>query len=215
MPHRYIIKRLKRFFIYRVLHVDDTAHRIALGLAIGIFITWTPTLGFQMLLTVLLAALVRANKLVGVPFVWISNPLTAVPLYGFNFLVGAWVLPGSYRFSEFTHAMGEAIKFNGGWLDKLFAWWSATWKIFAPLWVGSILVGLMLGVATYFVTRWGVRVYRDRFHRWQRRHAHRKAVAAAKAAAAAQQAVQPNPASPATAAVPASDGDSKGHHKDE
>ena len=62
MPHRYIIRRLRRFFIYRVLHVDDTPHRIALGIAVGIFITWTPTIGMQMILTVLISALVGANK---------------------------------------------------------------------------------------------------------------------------------------------------------
>ena len=52
---RFIANRLKTFFIYRVLHVDDTPHRIALGVAAGIFIAWTPTIGFQMLLTILLA----------------------------------------------------------------------------------------------------------------------------------------------------------------
>ena len=33
MPHRFVWKRLKNFFIHRVLHVDDTPHRIALGVA--------------------------------------------------------------------------------------------------------------------------------------------------------------------------------------
>lgn len=161
MPHRYIARNIRKFLKYRVLHIDDTPHRIALGLAIGIFVTWTPTLGFQMALTVMLAALCRANKLVGIPFVWISNPLTAVPLYGLNYLIGAWVLPGNYSWNEFSVAIDKAIKLNGGWFDKAVAWWGATLQVFWPLWVGSILVGLVLGLASYFVTRRAVEIYRE------------------------------------------------------
>jgi len=55
MSRWFVGKRLKRFLVHNVLHVDDTPHRIALGVAIAIFVTWTPTIGFQMLLTIALA----------------------------------------------------------------------------------------------------------------------------------------------------------------
>jgi len=167
MPARYIGRKLKRFFVYRVLHVDDTPHRIALGLAIGIFITWTPTMGLQMILTIAVATLMRANKFVGVPFVWISNPVTAVPLYGSNFLVGTWVLPGDYSLEKFTTSVTQAMFTGGGWLDKIAAWWEATIDFFWPLWVGSVVVGLILAVPTYVVTRWAVVRYR---RLWHKRH---------------------------------------------
>ena len=61
MPHRYLYRRLRmalwqteRFIKYRVLHVDDTPHRIALGVALGFFVTWTPTIGVQIVLILLL-----------------------------------------------------------------------------------------------------------------------------------------------------------------
>lgn len=164
MPHRYIARKLKRFFIYRVLHVDDTPHRIALGLAIGIFITWTPTMGFQMILTVMVAALMRANKFVGVPFVWISNPVTLVPIYAPNFLVGSWILPGDYSVRKFCESVSKAAFAGGGWMNKIGAWWEATIDFFWPLWVGSVVVGLVLALPTYFVTRWAVTRYRRIWH---------------------------------------------------
>ena len=74
MPDKFVWKRMASFFVHRVLHVPDTPHRIALGVAIGIFVAWTPTIRFQMVLTVVLAWLLGANKSVGVPFVWISCP---------------------------------------------------------------------------------------------------------------------------------------------
>ena len=170
MPHRFVIRKIRRFFIYRVLHVDDTPHRIALGLAAGIFITWTPTIGFQMVLTVLLATLLQGNKFVGVPFVWISNPLTAVPLSYFNFVVGTWILPGTYSRSEFFSSLRGAVQFSGSWLDKVVAWWKATADFLWPLWTGSILVGLVLAVITYVVTRRAVVTYRKRWPMHRRKY---------------------------------------------
>ena len=161
MPVRYVLNRLKRFFIYRVLHVDDTPHRIALGLAIGIFITWTPTVGFQMALTVALAWLLRANKVVGVPFVWISNPFTLLPIYGPNYLVGCWVLRQRALSLDFLTAAGS----SGSWIERVNTWWNATWHVFWPLWMGSLLVGLFLGTMAYFGTRIAVVKYRQRWHR--------------------------------------------------
>ena len=58
-------QKVKDFVVYGVLHADDTPHRIALGVAIGIFVTFTPTLGFQMILVAVIATLLRANKFVG------------------------------------------------------------------------------------------------------------------------------------------------------
>ena len=173
MPIRYVVNRLKRFFIYRVLHVDDTPHRIALGVAIGMFVAWTPTIGFQMLLTVALSALLRANKAVGVPFVWISNPFTLLPIYGPNYLVGCWVLRQRAMSLDFL----TAAHATGGLLEQIQAWWQATWHVFWPLWIGSIQVGLALGILSYFLTRYAVVRYRKYWHRrhpkppWKRHEA--------------------------------------------
>ena len=160
MPVRYALKRLRDFFIYRVLHVDDTPHRIALGVAIGIFVTWTPTITLQMVLTIALSALLRANKAVGVPFVWISNPLTLVPIYYPNYLVGAWLL----RSPNAWASVAAALSVPGLW-EKFKALWAAGGDVFWPLWAGSIIVGLVLGTLSYFATRYAVVKYRAHWHR--------------------------------------------------
>lgn len=173
MPIRYVINRTKRFFIYRVLHVDDTPHRIALGVAVGIFVTWTPTVGLQMVLTVLIAILLRANKFVGIPFVWISNPVTLVPIYKWcNYEIGRWMLGGNYQSPDFARAFHV-----GGswwlevWANRIRAFWEATWQAFGPLWLGSCVVGLILGTLSYFAVRYAVIRYRQ--HRELKRFARR------------------------------------------
>ena len=78
---RLYLHRARKFIYHNVLHADDPPHRLALGAAIGVFVAFTPTVGLQMMLTVSLAWLLRANKVIGLPVVWISNPATLVPIY--------------------------------------------------------------------------------------------------------------------------------------
>jgi uncharacterized protein (DUF2062 family) len=156
-----LIGRLERFFIYRVLSLDDTPHRIALGVAIGIFVTWTPSIPLQMISVVALSCLLRANKFVGVPFVWISNPLTIVPVYGPNLLVGRWVL--GKPLGDFD-ALYAAMHFNGGMVEVTQRWWSAMYPILLELWVGSLIVATLLGVLTYFAMYRAVILWRRRWH---------------------------------------------------
>ena len=193
MPAKFVARKIKRFFIYRVLSLDDTPHRIALGLAVGMFITFTPTIPFQMVLTILISALLGANKFVGVPFVWISNPLTMGPIFYLNFLVGSSMLGGKYSAAEAWNSLVNAVKFGAGWVEKAQLWWQATWKIFLPLWSGSFVVAVIVGVLSYIATYWGVVA-------WRRRRKHHEAEIARKAqakAAAAGKASDENADTPA------------------
>ncbi|MBN1943817.1 MAG: DUF2062 domain-containing protein [Phycisphaerae bacterium] len=151
---------VERFLMYRVFSLDDTPHRLALGVAIGIFVTWTPTIGLQMVLTVALAWLLGANKLVGVPFVWLSNPATIIPVYGPNYLIGCWILD---RPADGWHKVIEAIRFQGGLYERVTEWYDVTRAIFWELWVGSLVVALVLGVMSYFTMYRMIVVYRTRW----------------------------------------------------
>ncbi len=167
---KFVAQKIERFFIYRVLSLDDTPHRIALGVAIGVFMAWTPTMGLQMVLTVALAFLLKANKLVGVPFVWISNPATIFPIYVPNYWVGCKLLG---KKPDALHAIIKAIKFDGSFLERIHLWYSTTSSIFWELWLGSLVVAIILGVMTYFAMYRMIVVYRERW-------SHRQGLTAAK-----------------------------------
>lgn len=160
---------VERFFVYRVLSLDDTPHRIALGVAIGIFITWTPTIGVQMALIVAISALFRANKFVGVPFAWISTPFTAVPIYYPSYRLGCWLLR---KEADPVSTISDAAQLTGGWLDRTWEWAQAIMSIFWELWLGSLIVALVLGFITYFVIYFLVVNYRKGLHAWQEHHHH-------------------------------------------
>ena len=158
MPIRYIANKIERFLIYRVLHVDDTPRRIALGLAIGIFVTWTPTMPCQMILVIALSALFGGNKLVGVPFVWISNLATMGPIYWFNGYVGSLIT--GKDITGWWQSIVDALRLGDTWWQRLDAFWVAFFEYFWELAIGSIIVGLILATITYFVTYRAVVGYR-------------------------------------------------------
>ena len=88
-----------RYLLRAILMLDGSPHSIALGTAIGMFIALTPTVGIQMLIVIGFAFLVRPlfrfNKMAALMTVYISNPLTVVPLYWFNYKVGTIFLEGT------------------------------------------------------------------------------------------------------------------------
>ena len=76
-------------------HQEGSHGQRARGLAAGLFCGCYPFFGLQIVLGVGLASLVRGNHLLAAAGTWISNPLTSLPLYWFNYQVGCWVLgPG-------------------------------------------------------------------------------------------------------------------------
>jgi len=137
-----------RSWFRAMLMLDDSSHRIALGAAIGVFIAMTPTVGIQMLLVLALAMLARRwfrfNKMAALLAVYISNPLTVVPIYWFGYKLGTIYFPGDISRNEF-----EAIfQYEG-----LQEWWASFTRLFVdvgvPLVAGSLVMATCCGLATY------------------------------------------------------------------
>lgn len=156
------------FLLNKILHVQDTPHRIALGLAVGMFVALTPTFGFQMLITVALCWILRANKVVGIPLAWITNPVTMGPIYYFNYWIGGLFLgPGQVGLSHFQK-LGQFQGAGAGWWADTVAGiryaWGLILDVFWQCWLGSLLVAAVCGAITYALGYWGVQAYR-RHHR--------------------------------------------------
>jgi uncharacterized protein len=75
-----------------LLHLDDPPWRVALALAVGVFISFTPFLGFQTLLALLVAAVARLNAAVVVTGTWLNLPWFMPFVYAGGLQLGAWLL---------------------------------------------------------------------------------------------------------------------------
>ena len=151
--------RTTHFCVHRILHAGDPPHNLALGIAVGLFVALLPLVGIQMGLALGLAWLIRANKAVAVTLVWISNPLTMVPIYYPGYWLGCKLLnmPTGGRWIELVQSNESAsVKFRA-FMDNL--------QDFAgPLFLGTFVVATLVGVISYYVSLAIIRSYRLR--RW-------------------------------------------------
>lgn len=160
--------RIKHAVVHNVLHLDDTPHRIALGVFLGFFVGFSPTLGFQMIIYFALAFVLKANTASGLLPIWFTNPFTAVPVYYSNWRVGSFLLTGRLDTSEASRLAIAALVETDEvpFFERLASseFWHSVWSLLGSiggeLWVGSLFVGVFLGLIGYFATLRCVRVYR-------------------------------------------------------
>jgi len=152
----FLARQIKLFYI-RFVRIRGESNEIAEGMALGIFIGMTPTFGFQMLLAVLCAAFVKRNKIAAALGVWVTNPLTAPFIYAAEY-ESARFLMGWERIrlpSQFS--LNEMLQLG--------------YEVMVPLWIGSLVFGVVGGILAYFITLKTVPIAKScRVPRWPRRH---------------------------------------------
>ena len=153
-----------------ILHLDEEPSRLAAGLAVGVFIGVTPFYGLHTLLALMAAFALRLNKAATITGAWINLPWFAPFVYGFSLKLGEALLGGD--FGQFSWASLRALA--GAYLrtsprDYAGNLWQLVWDMLfvasKPLFVGTTLVGAVLGVATYLVALEAIRDVRRLRHR--------------------------------------------------
>ena len=133
----------------------------SLAVALGMFCAFIPV-PFQMVIAAAGAIWIRANVLLAVPMVWISNPVTMGPMYYFCYLVGAEMLglePGGFH-----------IELSFEWLvNGLVAIWQ-------PFLLGCFVVGAVSALASFLLVRilWHLHILRHIKIRARRLHNRRR-----------------------------------------
>jgi hypothetical protein len=156
------------FVKFRILHVDDTPQRIARGIAVGLWVAVTPLMGVQMALALAGAILFRANKALAIMCVWLSNPLTTVPIYGPCYLVGRFLLRRIHPDVQVSQ-VGEQLSriFSFSTMVTSFhsaAYWKEVAEVFSKIGlevsIGCFILGTLYAIIGYFATYWIVTNHR-------------------------------------------------------
>ena len=134
--------RVSRHRLRRSLHwllvQEGTPGQRARGLAAGMFCGCFPFFGLQIVVSVGVASLLRGNHMLAAAGTLVSNPLTYIPLYWFNYTVGAQLLGPSNGADALS-----SINRSNLWLQG----WDFTQRIL----LGSSLVGLIVAVVSGLV----------------------------------------------------------------
>lgn len=160
------LKRHRRLRILGVLLHDPNLwhlnrHTVSGGVAIGLFLAFIP-MPMQMLAAAALAIPFRVNLPIAVATVWISNPLTMPPMFFFSYRVGTWFVGSPVR--------------DRGFEPSLEWFWYELGNIWQPLYLGSIICGVLVALAGYGLVHlaWRLHIRAHLLRRARRRQAIRQ-----------------------------------------
>jgi uncharacterized protein (DUF2062 family) len=166
-------RRAIEYLGHRVRRLPDSPHRIALGLAVGVFACFTPFFGAHFLIAAGLAKLLRANIVASLIGTFAGNPLTFPFIAALSLGLGRRVLgygASGHDFARLSEAFGQAA--GGLWssLMSLVGRGEPQWGRLEPfvdyvLWpyfVGGLLPGLAAAAASYWLLRPLIAAYQAR-----------------------------------------------------
>ncbi len=156
------LKAQAKEIFHTVVNLDDSPENIALGFAIGTFVGLLPIMGIQMTVVFLLVLpFKRVNKPSAVAAVWISNPLTVIPIYFFIYWVGSFFYGASKNlsFSLWADKFNKILQMNG-FVEQTKGFFALGSDIFIPMFIGGAIVGFLAMFPAYFLMKKAVIAYR-------------------------------------------------------
>lgn len=143
------LKRTLRYHYLRIKNLKGNPRVIASGMAIGVFIGFTPTVPFHILLILLTTSLFKSSRVAGIiGATVVSNPATIPFLYYLAYRLGQWItaieisLPPAYSMIDLVHT---------------------GWKLTLTMLVGGVALGLIPAIITYFCTLYGFKYLRTKY----------------------------------------------------
>jgi len=157
----------------RIKRIPDSPHRIAMGLAVGVGVTFTPMFGFHFLTAAILALILRGNILAAILATFVGNPLTFPIIAVICFRLGNFILGIDIEGPAWPIV---ADGFRIGWSDLKANFWSLFgyefegWRgfhyfmvsVFIPYVVGGLIPGGLLSAGIYFGSKPLIERYQNR-----------------------------------------------------
>ena len=131
----------------RLVMLNDSPRGIAVGFAVGLFLSVIPTFGLGMVAALALAPLLGANLVSTYLGTLIVNPFTAIFFYGLDYAVGAAIL-GDGRQVQLPRTLSDCL--------------ATAREIVLPLYVGGVVVAAVVSVASFAIILRAATSYRRR-----------------------------------------------------
>ena len=146
-------RRLLTYLMQRVLRMPGSTSSIAISLAFGVAISFTPFIGFHLILAAVLTSLARGNVLVSAIGTIAGNPWTFPLIWYADYELGTLILRAmGFDFSDQPLALGQ---FSSHPTDLLL-----------PLTLGGFVLGAISWFTIFGAAYWTIDVWRK--HRAKR-----------------------------------------------
>ena len=157
-------RRAIEYIGHRIRRLPDTPHRIALGFACGVMISFTPFFGLHLVGGMALAWLVGGNMLAAAIGQVVGNPFTLPFIAWISMALGRRILGTGLTGRDFERVMEAfTLAAEGLWETflSLLGLGESQWpkvaliwnEVMLPYFVGGLLPGLVTSIGFYYIVR--------------------------------------------------------------
>jgi hypothetical protein len=178
-----LYRLLRLRLVIPLLRARHSPGYTARGVAIGMLVAMTPTVGVQMAICAIIWAIIKAlrpkwdfNVIVAMAWTWVTNVFTLAPIYYVflltgELMMGHWGDAGGYE--VFTARLSELLSQDASWYEAL---WVYAVEIFTAWGVPMFLGSIPWAIATAWLSyRWSLKLSTSVHARRQRRAERRRA----------------------------------------
>jgi uncharacterized protein (DUF2062 family) len=153
----HLTRSLVRRWLDKLLHINDTPERTAAAFALGVFIGFSPFLGFHTVIAIVLAFVLNLNRVAVLLGVYSNLPWIIAGYYAFTTMLGAALtrtrIPPGFR-ERLTLLFEHSLTEPHFWRQL----WTLLQPLFWPYMVGSLIGGAVFAAIAYpvalaYVTR--------------------------------------------------------------
>lgn len=147
------LRRWAQYIWYRIHRIQDTPHKIAIGLAVGVFVTFTPYMGLHFILAAICAWMFGGSIIASAIGTFIGNPFTFPFIWLMTYNLGNTLI-GVDTTEEFTYELTFSTIFHhpGYFFDHLLL----------PMTLGGLIIGAIVGMMFYWPVLRFVQSYQER-----------------------------------------------------
>jgi uncharacterized protein (DUF2062 family) len=146
----------------RLSRLPDRPHRIARGIAAGVFVSFTPLFGFHFIAAAAVAWLIRGNIVAALLGTFFGNPLTFPIIMATSVDLGNWMLgmPNDMQIPQVARALGAASTELWHNLASFYTGDARQWgglqrffrRVFVPYLVGGVGPGIVAAVVMHYLS---------------------------------------------------------------
>jgi uncharacterized protein (TIGR03546 family) len=128
-----------------ILSLDSHPGHISAGLAVGVFISFTPFYGLHLVMALVASFLFRLNKITCITGTWVNNPFTVVPVTVMSYKLGRILLglpPARIHIRELN--------------------WHFVKSHATSLFLGSSILGFIAAIFSYFICYYLIVTFRQK-----------------------------------------------------
>ncbi|MCB1508878.1 MAG: DUF2062 domain-containing protein [Hyphomicrobiaceae bacterium] len=151
--------RSSAYYLKRVLRLSATPTAIGLGVASGVFASFTPLLGFHFILAALIAMVIGGNLLASAIGTAIGNPITFPFIWAGTYEAGRLMLGHAFGGGNNAPVLHAPTDYS---LNGLHHFFDRMWPVFEPMLLGSLPLGLAAAVLSYGLVSRAVSGYQAR-----------------------------------------------------